>query len=79
MCDFVCGTMSRAQSLLHWSIIHYKVTFERHSGCGSTVVRKRLLVVDKTNRILYFLSWTSASQHWVNYKINFMLLGKKSS
>ena len=32
--DFVCGTMSHAKLLLHWSILHYQVTFEWHSGCG---------------------------------------------
>ena len=25
MCDFVCGTMSHAKSLLHWSVIRYQV------------------------------------------------------
>ena len=25
MCDFVCGTMSRAKILLHWSVIHYQM------------------------------------------------------
>ena len=33
MCDFVCGTMSCAK-LLHWSVIHYQMTFEWHSGRG---------------------------------------------
>ena len=27
-CDFVCGTMSRAKSSLHWSVIHYQMNFE---------------------------------------------------
>ena len=31
MCDFVCGTMSHTK-LLHWSAIHYQMTFEGHSG-----------------------------------------------
>ena len=38
LCDFVCGTtncMSHAKVLLHWSVIHYQMTFERHSGFGS--------------------------------------------
>ena len=35
MCDFVCETMSHVQYSLHWSVIHYQVTFERHSGPGS--------------------------------------------
>ena len=35
MCDFVCGTMSRAKSSMHRLAINYEVTFERHSGCGS--------------------------------------------
>ena len=26
--------MSHAKSLLHWSVIHYQLTFEGHSGCG---------------------------------------------
>ena len=34
MCIFFCGTISHAKLLLHWSIKHYQVTFERHSGCG---------------------------------------------
>ena len=34
-CDFVCGTMSRAKSPLHWSVIHYQVTLELHSEHGS--------------------------------------------
>ena len=25
-CNFVCGTMSHAKSLLHWSVTHYQVT-----------------------------------------------------
>ena len=32
---FVCGTMSCAKSSLHWSVIHYRVTFERYSKCVS--------------------------------------------
>ena len=32
MCDFVCGAISHAKSLLHWSVIHYQVTFGWHSG-----------------------------------------------
>ena len=32
---FCCGTMSHAMSSLHWSDIHYQVTFEWHSGRGS--------------------------------------------
>ena len=35
MSDFVCGTMSHAKMSLYWSVIHYQMTFERHSGCGS--------------------------------------------
>ena len=27
-CDFVCRTMSHAKSSLHWSVMHYQVTFE---------------------------------------------------
>ena len=34
MCDFVCETMPCAKSSLHWSIIHYQVTWEWHSGRG---------------------------------------------
>ena len=34
MCDFFCGTMSHAKLLLHWSVIHYQMTFEWHDGCG---------------------------------------------
>ena len=40
MCDFVCGIMSHAKSSLHWSVIHYQMTFEGHSG----VVLKCLLL-----------------------------------
>ena len=32
---FACGAMSHAKSLLHWSVIHHQVTFERQSGRGS--------------------------------------------
>ena len=28
MCNFVCGTMLHAKMMLHWSVIHYQVTFE---------------------------------------------------
>ena len=31
----VSWTMSHAESSLHWSFIHYKVTFEVHSAPGS--------------------------------------------
>ena len=31
----MCGTMSHAKALLHWSVIHYQVTFEWQSGRGS--------------------------------------------
>ena len=34
MCNLVCRTMSRAKLLPHWSVIHYHVTFEWHSGHG---------------------------------------------
>ena len=34
MYDFVCGTMSHAKLPLHWSAIHYQVTFEWCSGHG---------------------------------------------
>ena len=34
MCDFVCGTTSHAKMLLHWSVIHYQISIEWHSGCG---------------------------------------------
>ena len=39
MCDFDCGTMSHAKSLLHWSIIHYLVTLSDILG----MFQKRLL------------------------------------
>ena len=26
--NFVCGTMSHAKASLHWSVIHYQMTFE---------------------------------------------------
>ena len=29
------GIMSHAKSSLNWPVIHYQVTFERHSGRGS--------------------------------------------
>ena len=35
MCYFLCRTMLHAKSLLHWSVIHYQVTFEWHFGCDS--------------------------------------------
>ena len=35
MCNFVCGTTSHAKMLLHWIVIHYQMTFEWHSRCGS--------------------------------------------
>ena len=35
MCYFFCGAMSHAKMLLHWSVIHYQMTFKRHSGHGS--------------------------------------------
>ena len=35
MCDFVCGTLSHAKSLLQWSVKHYQVTFD--TGPGSAV------------------------------------------
>ena len=38
MYNFVCGTMSYAKLSLHWSVIHYQVTFE----WTSLVVRKHL-------------------------------------
>ena len=40
MCDFVCWAMSGAKLLLLWSVIHYRVTFEKHSGGG----QKRLFM-----------------------------------
>ena len=40
-CDFVCGTMSRAMSSLHWSLIHYQVTYEWHSGRGYSDHKRR--------------------------------------
>ena len=27
--------MSHAKMWLYWSVIHYQMIFERHSGCGS--------------------------------------------
>ena len=33
-CDFVYGTVSHAKSSLHWSVIHYQMTFEEHFGNG---------------------------------------------
>ena len=35
MNDFVCETMSHAKLSLHWSAIHYQVTFEWCFGHGS--------------------------------------------
>ena len=37
MCNFVFGIMSHAKTLftLQWSVIHYQVTFECYSRCGS--------------------------------------------
>ena len=34
-CSLVCGTVSHAKSSLHWSVIHYQLTFDWHSGRGS--------------------------------------------
>ena len=34
MRNFVRETMSHAKSSLHWSVIHYQMTFEWHTGCG---------------------------------------------
>ena len=37
MCDFVSMRLhciSHSKMLLHWSVIHYQMTFEWHSGCG---------------------------------------------
>ena len=34
MYEFVCETRSHAKSSLHWSVKHYQVTFEWHSGRG---------------------------------------------
>ena len=33
-CYLVCETRSHAKLYLGWSVIHYHVTFELHSGCG---------------------------------------------
>ena len=45
MWDFVCKTMPHAKVLLHWSVIHYRRTFEWHSGCGSetSIINKIIL------------------------------------
>ena len=32
MWDFVCGTILLSRSPLHWSVIHYQVTFEQSWG-----------------------------------------------
>ena len=42
---FVCGIMSCAKLSLYWSVIHYQVTFECHSGCGldTTLTDQQLL------------------------------------
>ena len=44
MSDFVCGAMSHAKLSLHWSIVHYQVTFEWFNS-GSDCA------LDKTNQI----------------------------
>ena len=35
MCDFVCGTILNTKLSLHLSVIHYQMTSDEHSGCGS--------------------------------------------
>ena len=35
--------MPHAKSSLHWSVIHYKGTFERHSGHGSETPTEALV------------------------------------
>ena len=32
---FVCGTISHAKLWLQWSVLHYQMTLEWHSGHGS--------------------------------------------
>ena len=39
---FCCGTMSRAKSSLHWSVIHCRVAFGWHYGRGSEYSIARL-------------------------------------
>ena len=34
MCNRFCGTVSLAKLMLHLSVKHYQVTFERHSRPG---------------------------------------------
>ena len=42
VCDFVCGTISHAKILLHWSVIHYQMNLTDLSGILG-VVRKHLM------------------------------------
>ena len=33
-CVILYVTMAHAKMQLHWSVMHYQMTFEWHSGCG---------------------------------------------
>ena len=39
----ICVTKARAKSSFYWSVMHYQVTFEWHSGRGSeTIIMKAI-------------------------------------
>ena len=38
MSEFVCGPMSHAKLSLHWSIVHYQVTFEWFNSGSETSI-----------------------------------------
>ena len=66
MCDLVCENMSHAKLSLHWSVIHYQVAFEWHSGCGS----KTSIGIIKATCTLSFQQ-LSSSQLILSCKCNF--------